>query len=165
MKLLPLTKNKFALVDDDDYYWLSQWNWFAVEIKNTWYARRSRKKGVLRSNEKYEIYLHRIVMRCNELDNTLVIDHLDKNGLNNQKENLRLCTKSENNKHTSSHKNSSSQYLGVSYDKNRNKWTASLMNNGVRILFKRYNTEIEAAQAYDITAKTQFGVYANLNFK
>ena len=163
MKLLPLTKDKFALVDDDDYYWLSQWNWFAVEIKNTWYARRSKKKGVLRSNEKYEIYLHRIVMRCSDID--FVIDHLDKNGLNNQKENLRMCTKSENNKHTSSHKNSSSQYLGVSYDKNRNKWSANLMNNGKRILFKRYNTEIEAAKAYDITAKTQFGVYANLNFK
>jgi hypothetical protein len=163
MKLLPLTKDKFALVDDDDYYWLSQWNWFAVEIKNTWYARRSKKKGVLRSNEKYEIYLHRIVMRCSNID--FVIDHLDKNGLNNQKENLRICTKSENNKHTSSHKNSSSQYLGVSYDKNRNKWSANLMNNGKKILFKRYNTEIEAAKAYDITAKTQFGVYANLNFK
>lgn len=163
MKLLPLTKDKFALVDDDDYYWLSQWNWFAVEIKNTWYARRSKKKGILRSNEKYEIYLHRIVMRCSDID--FVIDHLDKNGLNNQKENLRMCTKSENNKHTSSHKNSSSQYLGVSYDKNRNKWSANLMNNGKRILFKRYNTEIEAAKAYDITAKTQFGVYANLNFK
>jgi|LakMenEpi03Aug12_release.lakeMendotaPanAssembly.Ray.scaffolds.fasta_scaffold591655_1 hypothetical protein len=163
MKLLPLTKDKFALVDDDDYYWLSQWNWFAVEIKNTWYARRSKKKGILRSNEKYEIYLHRIVMRCSDID--FVIDHLDKNGLNNQKENLRICTKSENNKHTSSHKNSSSQYLGVSYDKNRNKWSANLMNNGKRILFKRYNTEIEAAKAYDITAKTQFGVYANLNFK
>jgi len=39
------------------------------------------------------------------------------------------------------------------------------MNNGKRILFKRYNTEIEAAKAYDITAKTQVGVYANLNFK
>jgi hypothetical protein len=134
-----------------------------VEIKNTWYARRSKKKGILRSNEKYEIYLHRIVMRCSDID--FVIDHLDKNGLNNQKENLRICTKSENNKHTSSHKNSSSQYLGVSYDKNRNKWSANLMNNGKRILFKRYNTEIEAAKAYDITAKTQFGVYANLNFK
>ena len=163
MKLLPLTKDKFALVDDDDYYWLSQWNWFAVEIKNIWYARRSKKKGVLRSNEKYEIYLHRIVMKCSNIN--FVIDHLDKNGLNNQKENLRICTKSENNKHTSSHKNSSSQYLGVSYDKNRNKWSANLMNNGKRILFKRYNTEIEAAKAYDITAKTQFGVYANLNFK
>ena len=150
-------------VDDEDYYWLSQWNWNAVSIKNKIYVKRSKKKGVLKSGVKYEVFLHRVIMRCN--DSNLVVDHIDGNPLNNQKSNLRICTKAENNRNTSSHKNSSSKYLGVTYDKARNKWNAQLMVNGKRVLTKRYITEIEAAKAYDVAAALYVGVYANLNFK
>ena len=162
-KDLYLGNNLYTIVDEDDYYWLSQWNWNAVKIKNKLYVRRGIKKVKLKTNVKYELFLHRVIMQCT--DSNLVVDHIDKNPLNNQKSNLRICTKAENNRNTSSHKNSSSQYLGVSYDKARNKWNAQLMINGVKILAKRYITEIEAAKAYDEVAKVHFGIYANLNFK
>lgn len=163
MKHLPLTKGKVAQVDDEDYYWLSQWNWFAVEINNIWYAKRSKKKGVLRSGESFEIYLHRVVTRCT--NKNMTVDHKDHDGLNNQKSNLRICTKAENNRSIRSRKNSSSIYLGVSWDKARNKWQVQYMFNGKKVFMKRYTNEIEAAKAYDTIALQYAGEFANLNFK
>lgn len=160
---LYLGNNIFTTVDDEDYYWLSQWNWNAVSIKNKLYVRRGKKKSILKSGVKYEIFLHRVIMKCT--DSNLVVDHIDNNPLNNQKSNLRICTKAQNNRNTSSHKNSSSKYLGVTYDKARHKWNAQLMVNGKRVLTKRYITEIDAAKAYDAAAKLHVGEYANLNFK
>ena len=160
---LYLGNDTYTIVDDEDYYWLSQWNWNAVKIKNKIYVKRGTKKAKLKTGVKYELFLHRVVMQCS--DSNLVVDHIDNNPLNNQKSNLRICTKAENNRNTSSHKNSSSKYLGVTYDKARKKWNAQLMVNGKRVLTKRYTTEIEAAKAYDAAAKLYVGVYANLNFK
>jgi hypothetical protein len=161
MKLLPLTKGYHAMVDDDDYYWVSQFNWQAIELNGAIYARRNKKKGILKSNEPYEIYLHRVIMKC--VDKEKVVDHIDHDGLNNIKSNLRICSKDDNKIYTTSHKNSSSKYLGVSYDRARNKWNAQLKYNGQRILAKRYNTEAEAAEAYNLIAKKHFGEFANLN--
>lgn len=161
--LLYIGSDTYTEVDDEDYYWLSQWNWCTAKIKNKVYVRRSKKKGVLKSGVKYEVFLHRVVMKCT--DSNLVVDHIDNNSLNNKKSNLRICTKAENNRNTSSHKNSTSKYLGVTYDKTRKKWNAQLMVNGKRVLTKRYTTEIEAAKAYDIAAAEHAGQYANLNFK
>jgi hypothetical protein len=161
--LLYLGNDLYTTVDDEDYYWLSQWNWNVVKIKDKLYVKRGVKKAKLKTNVKYELFLHRVVMKCTNSE--LVVDHIDKNPLNNQKSNLRICTKAENNRNTSSHKNSSSKYLGVSYDKARNKWQAQLMINGKKVLMKRYITEKEAAEAYDQAAKLHSGEYANLNFK
>jgi hypothetical protein len=163
MKLLALTKGYYALVDDDDYYWVSQFNWSAIEVNGNVYARRNKKKGILKSKEPYEIYLHRVIMRCS--DKSKVIDHIDHNGLNCQKNNLRICNADENKRNIKSYTNSSSNFLGVSYDKARNKWVAQLTHNGNKILNKRFNTESEAAMAYDIIAKKHHGKFANLNFK
>lgn len=160
-KCIELTKGKVAIVDDEDYYWVSQWNWFATEISGIWYARRSKKKGVLRNCESFEVYLHRVVTRTT--NKKLVVDHLDTNGLNNQKSNLRVCTLAENNNHTSSHKDSTSKYLGVSYDSTRHKWKVSLRYQGKTILNKRFDTEIEAARAYNIAAKKYIGNNINFN--
>jgi hypothetical protein len=163
MAKLFLGNGLYAEVDEDDFYWLSQWNWNAVSIKQKYYVKRAKKKALLKTGIKYEVFLHRVIMRCS--DPNLVVDHIDGNPLNNQKSNLRICTKAENNRNVSSHKNSSSKYLGVTYDKARNKWNAQLMVNGKRVLTKRYITEIEAAIAYDTAAKIHIGTYANLNFK
>jgi len=161
MATLILKTGENVLVDDEDFYWINQWRWQAISIKNKKYVFRSRRNNHLGYTSR--AYLHRIVMRTE--DKHLIVDHINGNTLDNRKENLRICTKSENNKNTSSHKNSSSIYLGVSYDKLRKKWNAQLKHNGLWKLAKRYNTEEEAAKAYDIAAKEHFGEFANLNFK
>lgn len=163
MRELLLTKDKSALVDDADWYWLSQWNWFAVEIGGTWYARRSKKKGVLRNCKKFEIYLHRVVAHLSLPD--LVVDHIDGNGLNNCRENLRICTANENKRNLRSHINSKSKYLGVTYNEDRNNWSAQLTSGGIQRLSMRFDTEELAAKAYDIAALEYHGEFANLNFK
>lgn len=161
MKQLPLTKGYFALVDEDDYYWVSQFNWCAIELNGQVYARRSKKKGTLRSNEPYEVYLHRVIAKCT--DKSKVVDHIDHDGLNCQKNNLRICSAEENKRYTSSHKDSFSKHLGVSFDKSRNKWIAQLKHNGVRVLSKRYDTELEAAQAYNKASLLYNKEFATIN--
>lgn len=161
MKLLPLSKGLFAKVDDEDFYWLNQWRWQSVEIKGKTYAFRSRKNNHLGLSSR--AYLHRIIMRVE--DPNVLVDHKFGDTLDNQKINLRVCTKTQNNRNITSHKNSSSIYLGVSWDASRNKWQAAYMFNGKKVLTKRFDDEVKAAKAYDTAALKYAGEFANLNFR
>lgn len=89
MKQIPLTQNQFALVDDEDFEYLNQWKWYAHKRGSSFYARRklTRRDG---------IYMHTALMNTPP---GLVVDHVDFNGLNNQKNNLRIVTQKENNLH------------------------------------------------------------------
>lgn len=152
MKEIKLTQNKVALVDDEDFERLSQYKWHAIKIHRSWYARRA-------ANGK-RIYMHR------ELINTeqgYFIDHINRNGLDNRRQNIRACSISENNRNTSSHKGSSSKYLGVYWDSNKNKWKASISYKNKVIHLGRYSIETQAALAYNLAAAKYFGEFANLN--
>lgn len=161
MRELQLTKGEVALVDDDDFYWLNQWRWHSIAIKGKSYVFRSRKNNHLGLSSR--AYLHRIVMRTE--DPNLVVDHIDGNPFNNQKCNLRVCTKLENGKNVTSHKGSSSKFLGVSWDKQRKKWSAQLTHKGKVVYSQRFESEEDAARAYDSKARVFHGTFANLNFK
>jgi hypothetical protein len=84
-KLIPLTQGKFAIVDAADYEWLSQYKWFVKKRKNTSYA-ESKKKGKT-------VKMHRLITGAPP---HLFVDHIDHNGLNNRRSNLRLCTQQQN---------------------------------------------------------------------
>lgn len=161
MAELSIGKGKVTLVDDEDFYWLNQWRWQHIDIKGKSYVFRSRRNNHLGLSNR--AYLHRIVMRVE--DSNIIVDHKFGNTLDNRKANLRMCTKEQNNRNTTSHKGSSSKYLGVSWDINRKKWQAAYMFKGKKVLTKRFNTEIEAAKAYDIAALQYAEDFANLNFK
>lgn len=156
---------KFAAVDDEDYDYLIQWEWFVVIAKSTCYASRI--------EDGKRISMHRAIM--NPTSKKLV-DHKDRNGLNNQKSNLRVCTHSQNQYNKTSVFNSSSKYLGVSvlnqrnpHDKKVYKYWRAQINNRLghtHIISKfPYNEwgEIEAAIAYNEAAKYYYGEFANLN--
>ena len=91
MKKIFLTQKQYSLVDDEDYEFLMQWNWYAHrrDEKYTYYAMRTVKKKQLR--------MHNIIAEKYGIVNYDELDHIDRNGLNNQKENLRICTRGENN--------------------------------------------------------------------
>ena len=95
----------------------------------------------------------------------LVVDHIDGNGLNNRKSNLRVCTQAQNSLNSRPRRNSSSRYKGVSFYKRDKIWQAQIFYNFRTINIGRFDDEIEAALAYDRKAAELFGEFAYLNFK
>jgi hypothetical protein len=172
MKQIPLTRGMFALVDDEDYEELSKFKWQATKPtnNNSFYATRwvSKKSGNRRA-----IKMHRQILGLT--DPKIKGDHKDHNGLNNQKYNLRASTEKQNGRNKSSHKNSSSKFLGVTL-RTRNDtpakykyWRAQIRVDNKMMPTKYFpytdEGEILAAKAYDEMARKYFGEFANLNFK
>ena len=152
MKIIPLTQGHVALVDDNDYPLLSQHKWCAAKGHNTFYAVRSPK-----GSKKLE-KMHIVLMGY---PTGLMVDHRDHNGLNNQKNNLRLATNSQNQANANGWKRVS-KFRGV--HKDRNKWRARIENNGVKYNLGSFNNREDAAQSYNEKAKELFGDFASLNF-
>ncbi len=157
MKLIPLTQNKFTTVDDEDYGWLSQWKWYADRHLNTYYARRGQRKD----SKTYIIRMHRLILNAQKGQQ---IDHINRNGLDNRRSNLRFCTSSQNIQNQTTMRSGTSRYKGVCWDKYFNKWEARVQLQPKRYLIGRFKNEIEAAKAYDTKAKELFGEFARLNF-
>jgi len=159
---IPLTKGKFAIVDPDDYYRLSEYKWFVSGgISNNFYAvRRGPNRNGLR---RTVIRMHREV--ANTPDG-MVCDHINGNSLDNRKANLRSATHMQNSWNTrKSSQSCSSKYKGVTFYKMDQKWHAQISVNGKRIFLGTFEGEKEAAKEYDKAAKKYFGEFAKLNFK
>jgi hypothetical protein len=154
MKEIKLTQGKVTLVDDEDYEYLNQWKWFAYNGKRTSYAGRHSK---IINKKRRIIHLHREIMHPS---NILYIDHIDRNGLNNQKTNLRICTRKQNTRNQK--RSSSSGYNGV-YNLH-GRIVAQIRVDGKGIHLGTFKTMIDAAKSRDIAAKKYFGEFANLNF-
>jgi hypothetical protein len=146
MKLIPLTQGKFAQVDDEDYKLLMVHKWHYHQG----YAYSGR-----------HILMHRLIMKL-DYGNKLQVDHRDRNGLNNQKNNLRCCTCCQNNGNSVSFRGTS-QYKGVSWQNNRKKWVSFIKINKKNHFIGRFNNEEDAAHAYDKVALEYFGEFARLN--
>lgn len=156
MKEIKLTQNKIASVDDEDYEYLNQWKWYAFKRGHTYYVVRH-----ISYKDKL-IFMHRLIMKP---DNGMEVDHIDHNGLNNQKANLRNCSHAENSRNKSA--TGSSKYLGVAFAyKNGHTYIKSMINiNGRNTHLGIFKTEELAAHKYDEMAKIHHGEFANLNFK
>lgn len=161
MKTIPLTQGYHALVDDDDYWWLSNHLWYAhVKTKRrviVVYAVRKDAAGTMVSMA-VEVAKHAgIWVEGRE------IDHRDTNRLNNMRYNLRAVTGSQNQANQIP-RPGTSRYKGVSWDRQRELWRADIKHNYKRIPLGRFVTEEEAARAYDHKALELFGGHARLNF-
>lgn len=104
--------------------------------------------------------MHREIMKCPK---NLEVDHINGNGLDNRKENLRLVNTLQNTSNHTKQKNNKSGFRGVSWDKIRNKWRTVIMINYKYIHLGYFQTKEQGAEAWNEAAKKYFGNYAKLN--
>jgi len=156
MKTIPLSQGKVTIVDDGDFEELSKYKWCASYEHDNWYATRH----VRRSNGSRVNYrMHRQIMGVS--DPKVFIDHINGDGLNNQRSNLRVATCSQNGRNRGKTKDNASGWKGVSRDRNR--WKARLRHEGKLIHGGHFDTPIAAAQAYNTLALRYHGEFARLN--
>lgn len=152
-KVIGLTKGQIALVDDEDYAWLTQWQW---SYHNSGYACRSERTG----GHSRMILMHRAILGAN---GNVYVDHINGNGLDNRRSNLRIATPQQSAYNTT--KPNKNGYRGVTFHAGRAKpYQAAIQLNGHKKSLGYYATAREAAVAYDTAAILHQGEFAKLNF-
>ncbi len=149
VKQIPLGEGYYAYVDAADYEWLSQWTWHQCGG----YAVRLEKRRL--------IFMHREITQA---PRGRVVDHKNRNKLDNTRDNLNVCTQQENLRNRSKRRGTASRFRGVSYNKSCAKWFARIGLDGRTIHLGYFTDEVEAARAYDRKAVELFGESARLNF-
>lgn len=144
-KLIPLTQGKFAIIDDKDFELVSQHKWYARKGSKTFYA--VTKIPINGSGGNYAtIYMHRFILCLERRDS--MIDHIDCDGLNNSRQNIRLCTAAENIRNRRIASNNTSGLKGASWDKHANKWIAHIKINGKAKHLGCFDSKEDAHTAY-----------------
>lgn len=155
-KEIPLTQGKVALVDVEDYEYLNQWKWYAWRRKNIYYAVRNMKKDEKRTS----LYVHQEILKPLK---GMQIDHINGDELDNRRDNLRFCDKSQNGMNRGKQKNNKSGYKGVSWDNRDKIWRAQIKINREKVYLGNFLTKEEAALAYNEGAIKYHGEFARLN--
>lgn len=155
---IKLNEGKTAIVDSGDLEMVAKYNWNVIESRNTCYAHTVIGHWV--------VNLHRYIMSARPGQ---IVDHINGNGLDNRRSNLRFVTAQQNRMNSVKPRleNATSIYKGVHYEKGgkrKKRWRARIDANGKKKHLGRFATEIEAAEAYDTAAREHFGEFAKLNF-
>lgn len=153
MKAIPITQGATAYVDDEDYEEISKYKWY---LSSNGYAMRSVYMG---RNKSSAICMHRQVINLDRLSK-MDVDHINNNKLDNRKENLRVCTRSENMRNRGKNKNNKSGYKGVSWFARDSCWTAGIKHNGKRIYLGLFDNPADAHEAYKKAALRLHGDFA-----
>ena len=170
MKTIELTRGQCALVDDEDYDWLTAvpdyrgrgrpptGSWSVVQRGYTCYAQRGRTEdGVF-----YIDLMHRVILGLTRGDG-LEADHINGNGLDNRRANLRLANHKDNARNRKIGRNNSSGAKGVCWDRTHQKWLARIVVDGRSLFLGRFDDIERAIDAYDVAAITRYGVFAKPN--
>ena len=147
-KEIPLTQGKVALVDDEDYPELSKYNWYADKIGNSFYAVRMAPKHPLENRST--ILMHRVIAGT---PSGLDTDHINGDGLDNRKENLRIVTHRKNLQNLHHGKNTS-RHPGICWNKSNKKWQAAITIDGKKYCLGYFDDEEIAASVYNESCKS-----------
>lgn len=155
MKYITLPQRKVAVVDDKDYGLLLSYKWRLGRSGANWYARASQNYQ--------ELKMHRMILGL-RLHDGIQVDHINHDGLDNRRCNLRTCCASENQMNQRAQRKKTSIYKGVFWDKNSKKWRAQIVCRGNQEYIGLFSIEEQAARAYDEKAKVLFGNFSCGNF-
>ncbi len=159
MKKISLTQGKFALVDDSDYENIAKFRWQAIKQGYNYYAARTSKTI---NGKRNTIRMHMVIMKTQKGMET---DHIDGDGLNNQKKNLRVGSKSDNQHNRTKYRTNTSGFKGVTLDKYKSKvsFRAQIVVSGKKIYLGLFKTAEDAYKAYCVACVKHHGNFHNLN--
>lgn len=154
-RLIPLTQGQNAIVDTEDFEWLSQWHWYAEwsSFTNSYYA------GSKTTNNR-RLRMHRAIIKT---DDSHQVDHRNHNTLDNRRNNLRVCNHSQNAMNKRLRADSSSGLKGVRQAST--KWAAQIRIGNKAVWLGTFSTPEKAARTYDSAARKHFGEFALTNYK
>lgn len=154
---IPLSQGKIALVDDEDFDRVNQFKWCAAATSSsrTWYAMRGDYTG----SKPRTIYLHRFIL---DAPSDMDVDHINHNGLDCRRENMRLATTSQN--CCNRRKNVGSKFRFKGIQARRNRFAVRVPFDGRLVHFRTYATQEEAARIYDAVVARLRGEFAHTNF-
>lgn len=153
MRTISLSQGKVALVSDEDYALVAAYQWHAFKIHRRWYA-------ATHQIARKRTYLHRFIMQP---DQGMEVDHINGDGLDNRRENLRVCTHRDNlrNMHRSIPSRSGYRGVGIAHS---GRFTARCKYEGKMLYFGTFDTAEEAARVRDQEVIKLHGEFAYLNF-
>lgn len=155
---IPLTHGKVAFVDKKDYEGLMKFKWHSHESRGTFYAMRNSTKDA--QGKTHMIRMHRVIMNTPDGMET---DHVDGNGLNNTRANLRVCTRSQNAMNKGAYRNNTSGFKGVCFNKRKNKWQAQINIYGNQTHLGYFPTPELAYEAYCNACVTYHGDFGRVH--
>jgi hypothetical protein len=158
-KIIELTHGEVTLVSPEDYERVSAYSWCLS--KRGRFRQHKRVMGhVYRNGKRTTQMLHRLIMECPD---HLVVDHIDHNGLNNTRDNLRICTQGQNSANRRPESRGSSKFKGVHKHKSSGKWRAQISDSGRNRHLGLFGSERDAALAHNEAAIKMHGEFAFLN--
>lgn len=166
MKLL--VEEHEIVIDDDDFTKLHRvrfssgiyWEGTIADVSWRVKHRSHTKYAVSTLGAKLELRLHRVVVDATE---DVIVDHIDGNGLNCSRSNLRIATAAENARNRRKIHVASSRFKGVCWHSQARKWAAHIRHNGYKVYLGVFDTEVEAAKAYNAAAVRLHADFASLN--
>ena len=144
MKKIKLTQGRWAIVDNEDFAWLSQWSWCYTRNGETGYAKRT----IDLSSRQQTVYMHVEIMRRHRFwKRGKEVDHENTCGCDNRKVNLRPATRKANGANIGLQSNNTSGVRGVTWRKDCDKWQAQIVVNRKCVYLGSFSDKEEAIKA------------------